>query len=154
MCSMPSKNAVLFLLVIMMMLSTPSGANEDTTAHIVVMAPWARAAEGQSRVGSGYLTINNHSETPDRLMAVRSDIAAFIEIHEMHVENNIMQMRKIVNGLEIAAHGTVVLQPGGYHLMFFDLHQPFKKGDSFNASLEFEKAGTAEVIFTIRSYGK
>jgi len=127
-----------------------AGAADYTAGNIVVMDPWVRAMAPAAKVGGGYFSFSNHAGAPDRLVAVHSDVSDRIEIHEMHIENNVMKMRKLAGGLKIAAHDTVVLQPGGYHVMFFNPHKPFREGEHFKASLEFEKAGRLEVTFDVK----
>lgn len=119
--------------------------------NIVVTDPWVRAMVPAAKVGSGYFGLHNSGNTADRLVAVRSDVSDRIEIHEMRMENNVMQMRRLEDGLKIPALETVNLRPGGYHIMFFDPKASFREGESFKANLEFEKAGQVEVVFKVRS---
>lgn len=44
---------------------------------------------------------------------------------------------------------TVELKPGGYHVMFMNVKQPFKEGETVKAALTFEKAGTVEIEFVV-----
>jgi copper(I)-binding protein len=62
-------------------------------------------------------------------------------------------MRPLPNGLEIKPGETVELKSGGYHLMFMDLKQPLKQGETFKAKLQFEKAGSLEVDFSVNALG-
>ena len=57
------------------------------------------------------------------------------------------------DGLEIKAGETVELKSGGYHLMFMDIKQPLKAGDTFKATLQFEKSGPLEVSFDVNALG-
>ena len=71
----------------------------------------------------------------------------------MSMSDGVMKMRPLPNGLEIRPGETVELKSGGYHLMFMDLKQPLKPGDTFKATLQFEKAGPLEVNFSVRALG-
>ena len=64
-----------------------------------------------------------------------------------------MQMRELKDGLNIPAHGSVGLSPGGYHLMFTHLTHPLTKGESVKATLNFEHAGPIEVEFSVMGIG-
>jgi len=121
------------------------------TGKIVVTDSWVWAMVSTAKVGSGYLEFHNNGNTADRLIAVRSDISKRIEIHVMQMENNVMQMRRLTDGLEIPAHKTISLRPSGYHIMFFNPSAPFIEGESFKATLEFEKAGQINVIFYVKA---
>jgi copper(I)-binding protein len=64
-----------------------------------------------------------------------------------------MRMKPVEGGLEIKPGATVELKPGGFHLMFMDLKEPLKEGQSVKGTLSFEKAGTIEVEYTVRGMG-
>ena len=59
---------------------------------------------------------------------------------EAHGEGGMMSM-KPVDEIPIAAGETVVLEPGGYHIMLLDLVEPLKTGDTFEITLTFAEAG-------------
>ena len=92
------------------------------------------------------MTIENKGAAPDRLTGGTADFAT-VEIHQMSTENGVSQMRELKDGLDIPAHGSVGLSPGGYHLMFTHLAHPLTKGESVKATLNFEHAGPVEVEF-------
>ena len=58
------------------------------------------------------------------------------------MENDVMRMKQVEGGLEIKPGATVELKPGGYHLMFMDLKEPLKEGQTIKGTLVFEKAGS------------
>jgi copper(I)-binding protein len=99
------------------------------------------------------MTIDNKSGAPDRLTAVSSDVAAKLQIHEMKVDNGVMQMREIVAGLPIPANGSVVFKPGSYHVMLIGLKRPLTVGEKFSLTLTFEKAGNISVTVPIQAMG-
>ena len=69
-------------------------------------------------------------------------MAGVVEIHEMVMENDVMKMREIPGGLEIAKGRTMSLKPGGYHVMLMDLKQQIKGGDTVPVTLTFEEIGS------------
>jgi periplasmic copper chaperone A len=71
----------------------------------------------------------------------------------MTMADGMMKMRELTNRLPIPAQGSVALAPASYHLMFLDLKKPFKEGETFPATLNFEKAGTVGVTFEVRGMG-
>ena len=71
----------------------------------------------------------------------------------MKMNGGVMQMREIVGGLEIPAHGAVKLAPGGSHLMFLGLKHPLAKGDTVKATLTFEHAGQITVDLPVLGVG-
>jgi periplasmic copper chaperone A len=128
-------------------------AHDFKAGSLTIGHPWARATPPGAKVAGGYLTIENSSAEPDRLVAATVEIAGRAEIHEMAVVDGVMKMRPLDNGVEIPAGGSVELKPGGYHLMLMDLKQPLKQGEGFSGTLTFEKAGTVDVTYDIESIG-
>jgi periplasmic copper chaperone A len=121
-------------------------------ADIALDHPWARATPAGAQVGAGYVTIKNTGAAPDRLVSATSDVAGKVEIHEMTMADGVMKMRA-VNGLDVAPGKSVELKPGGYHIMFVELKQPLKAGDSIKGALQFEKAGIVPVEFKVEAMG-
>jgi copper(I)-binding protein len=128
-------------------------AHEAKIGSITIEHPWSRATPGGVMVAAGYLTIRNSGERPDRLVSVTTDIAGSAEVHEMKVVDGVMQMRPLPDGVVVPAGGEVALEPGANHLMFVGLQRPLKEGESFAATLTFEKAGSVEVTFMVEKPG-
>jgi periplasmic copper chaperone A len=142
-----------FTLAIALLASAaPAFAEEFKAGDIVIEKPWARATPKGAEVGAGYLTIRNNGATPDRLTGGAADFAT-VEIHEMKTQDGVMLMRESKGGLNIPAHGSVGLAPGGYHLMFTHLAHPLTRGDSVKATLNFEHAGPIAVEFPVLATG-
>ena len=60
-----------------------------------------------------------------------------------------MQMRRVEDGLPIEAGASVVLSPGGAHLMLLGLEQALRAGEDLLLTLEFDKAGAVDVMVPI-----
>jgi copper(I)-binding protein len=65
-----------------------------------------------------------------------------------------MRMQRLDDGLLVPAGGTVVLKPGSFHLMFNGLQRRLVEGDSETVTLEFERAGTIELEFSVKGPGE
>ncbi len=104
------------------------------------------------RGGRGYLVIRNAGAAPDRLTGGSADFAT-VEIHETKSDGGVTQMRELKDGLNVPAHGSVGLSPGGTHLMFTHLAHPLIKGEAVKATLTFEHAGPVEVEFKVMGVG-
>lgn len=128
-------------------------AHEFKIGSLQIEHPWTRATPPGAAVGGGYTAITNDGDSDDRLVSATAEIAGRSEIHEMKVEEGVMKMAALPNGLPIPAHETVKLAPGGYHIMFLDLKGPLKKGDKIPGTLTFEKAGTIKVEFDVEAIG-
>jgi copper(I)-binding protein len=125
-----------------------ANAHEAKVGQIEITDPYTRAMLPVAKVGGGYITITNNGPD-DRLVSVTSDRAPKVELHEMKMKGPVMEMRELDGGIAIRTNGTVELKPGGYHLMFMDVPQPFKEGETIKATLMFEKAGPVDVEFPV-----
>jgi copper(I)-binding protein len=128
-------------------------AADVRAGDLLISQTWSRATPGGAKIGAGYLTIENKGGAPDRLVAVSGQVAGKIEIHEMAVNNGVMTMRPVEQGLTIEPGKSVTLAPGGYHLMMMDLKSPLKQGDKVPLTLEFEKAGKVAVTLDVQAVG-
>jgi periplasmic copper chaperone A len=120
---------------------------------LVIQAPWARATPGGAKVAGGYVKITNTGAEPDRLVGGTLANAGEVEVHEMAMENNVMKMRRLADGLEIKPGATVELKPGGHHLMFMALQGGLKAGQRVKGTLVFQKAGSVELEYTVAPIG-
>jgi periplasmic copper chaperone A len=133
--------------------STMSGVAIFKLGDLTVISPWTRATPGGAKIAGGYLKITNTGSSTDRFVGAKSEPTDHVEIHEMSMSDGVMKMRPLPNGLEIKPGETVELKSGGYHLMFMDIKQPLKPGDTFKATLQFEKAGSLDVNFNVNALG-
>lgn len=156
--SLPFAAAVLLTIIaIYSAFSGKAGAEETapvTVGNIEISGAWARAMLPGQPTGGGYLTIVNKGADTDRLVGASSSTAAKVEIHNMEVVNDVMTMRPVEGGLEVSAGAAVALKPGGLHLMFMKVSEPFRDGDVVPLSLEFEKAGKVDVSLPVRKPGE
>jgi hypothetical protein len=128
-------------------------AHEYKLGSLQIVHPWTRATPKGAAVAGGYLTIINHGTTPDRLVGGTIAAAGKLEIHEMSMDNGVMKMRPLPNGVEIKPGETVKLTPGSYHLMFLNLKAPFEKGKRIPGTLVFEKAGKVDIEYVVEAVG-
>ena len=122
---------------------------QDT--KITVEAPYARPTPAGAMTGAAYMMIDNKTSAADRLIGASSDIAAKAQVHEMSMDNGVMKMRELTEGLAVPAGGSVALKPGSYHVMLIGLKKPLTAGDSFPLTLEFEKAGNISITVPVQA---
>lgn len=108
---------------------------------IEIANAFARATLPNAPVGGGFMTITNTGSEDDRLIGAASDVAGASQVHEMKLEGDVMKMRALEEGVVLPAGETVTLAPGGLHIMFMGIEQPFVEGECVEVKLTFEKAG-------------
>ena len=117
---------------------------------IDVQDAWARATLPGQTSSAAYFTISN-SGGPDQLLSVSSS-AASASLHSTSMDNGVMRMRP-VQTLDIPANSTVVLKPGGTHVMLMGLKQPLAAGSTLPLQLKFAKSGVRDVNVAVRAAG-
>jgi copper(I)-binding protein len=143
----------ILLAAILAILANGASAHEYKVGSLDIKHPWSRATPKGATVAAGYLAIVNNGTTADRLVSVSSPAAGKSEIHEMSMDNGVMKMRPLPNGVEIKPGATVELKPSSDHVMFVGVKQPFEKGARVKGTLTFEKAGPVEVEFLVEAAG-
>lgn len=126
-------------------------AHEYTVGTLKIGHPWSRATPNGAKVAGGYLSVTNTGGEPDTLTGASFDAAGRVEVHSMSIEGGVMRMAPVEGGLVIKPGETVTLKPGGYHLMFLDLKDPLKKGQTVKGTLTFTKTGAVPVVFEVES---
>ncbi len=115
---------------------------------ISIDGEWARNSPKQADRGAVYMNIE--SADGDRLLSASVDasIAASVEVHETVAvdgeeteEGMAMMMMQEVEAIELPAGETVVLKPGGLHIMLLDITEPLTIGQKFDLNLNLEKGG-------------
>lgn len=131
--------------------TNPGGFEAVTAGDLELTAGFTKAMLPGQPVGGGFITITNKGGEADRLVSATSAQAGEVQLHEMAMEGDVMKMRQLNDGIAIPAGETVELKPGGLHLMFFKVAEPFKEGATVNVTLTFEKAGAIDVVLPVAS---
>ena len=118
-------------------------------AVVTVTDPWCRpAAAGAGAVGC---YVGLQASVDDRLVAVATPAAARGEIHTMSMDDGVMRMRQLPDGLALPAGESVALKPGAEHLMLMAPTGALDEGGEVELTLTFEKAPAQTVTAQIRS---
>ena len=133
--------------------TAPAGNDTYKVGDLLVVAPWTRATPSGAKIAGGYLKVTNSGTSTDRLTGATTAGADRVEIHEMSMTDGVMKMRPLADGLTIKPGETVELKPGGFYMMFMDIKQPLKQGETLKATLTFEKAGKLDVSFNVNAIG-
>jgi periplasmic copper chaperone A len=135
---MPFKPLLIALLTI---LSSPVLAQD-----IEVHEPYAIATGVMAQTGAAFMVIHNHGDTDDALIDVRSDVARLVELHT-HTMNDagVMSMGKVTEPVPLPVGGEIILERGGYHVMFMGLTEPLADGAMVSVTLVFQNAGEVVV---------
>lgn len=114
-----------------------------------VSAAWSRPADSAA-TGGVYLTIVNHDSMAVELVGVSSPIATSAEVHESMQHDGMAHMMARAS-LSIGARDSVVMAPGGLHVMLNQLTRSLTVGDSIPLTLRFSTGDTLAVRAAVRA---
>ena len=110
--------------------------------NVEIREAWIRTSvPGQNATGA-FMKIT--AKDGVKLVGASSPAAGVAEVHEMKMEGDVMKMRAVSGGLDIAAGKTVELRPGGYHVMLMDLKAALQKDSTIPLTLVFKDAKGSE----------
>ena len=132
-----------------LMMTTTAAAHGVKTGDLEIIHPNIPQPATSAKSAAGYMAISNEGAAADRLIGVETAAAQKSMIHTTETSADGVARMVHLEALEIPAGDTVVLEPGGMHVMLMGLTQTLKEGDMLPATLIFEQAGRVEVEFMV-----
>ncbi|AQR75807.1 hypothetical protein BXU08_09770 [Sphingomonas sp. LM7] len=112
---------------------------------------WVRLPAVTGRPGAAYFTLHGGA-TADTLLAAATPAALRAELHETVTTQGVKAMRP-TSDVAVPAGGTVAFEPGGRHVMLFDLGPNVKSGTRVPLALAFASGKRLEIQATIVGAG-
>lgn len=137
-------------LILLTLLGNSAFADDHSVGNLHIGQPWSRALPPNVPTGAAYFTVHNGGNEDDRLIGASTPRAGRTELHTHVHLGDVMKMQKI-DSVAIPASAEVRFEPGGNHVMLFNLTRPLVAGEHFPLTLEFEKAGQVELSVTIKT---
>ncbi len=130
-------------------LSVPAFAADNA---IQINAPYSRITAPTVKMGAAFMEITNNTGKDDVLLSTTAPVSKWTEIHETSIdEHGVMKMREAKNGIALPAGKTVVLQPGGLHIMLMGLKKPLEFGQTYPMTLKFKNAPEQTVTIHVNN---
>lgn len=123
-------------------------ANQNT---VIIENAWVRPTIKGQGVGAAYMTLTSTRDTS--LVKVESNVTKEVEIHSMSMEKGVMKMR-MLETLPLLAGKPYKLEPGGFHLMLFDLKKPLSEGENIRFELTFKNKNGVEFKQRVEAHVK
>lgn len=120
-------------------------------ADVEVNAPYIRAVPPGQSNSAAFMQLSNHG-TDIALTGARTDAAQVVELHTHTQDEGVMRMRRI-DQIEVPAHHSVTLQPGGLHIMLIGLERPLMEGETVGMTLEYSDGSEQTISLPIRKPG-
>lgn len=87
-------------------------------AEVSVDSAWVRTPLPSKTTTSAYVQFKNHTKESITLISAESETIGAIEFHKSELKDGMHRMIRL-DTLEIPAKDTLILEPGGLHLMLF-----------------------------------
>lgn len=126
------------------------GACGDDDGGVSIGDPWSRPSANMQNAAAVYMSITASSDDSLVSVSVPSDVAGMAEIHETTMNDEGAMKMSPVETIDLPAGETVMLAPGGYHIMLMNLPQPLASGALFDVTLTFANAGEEVVTVEVR----
>jgi copper(I)-binding protein len=116
----------------------------------VAEAAWIRAAPPTARMLAGYVRLRNPCQSALALTGARSAAFGEVSLHETRLVGGVSQMRHAA-ALRVAPGRTLVLAPGGAHLMLMRPARVPAAGERVRIELLLSDGRSLPVQFTVRA---
>lgn len=117
-------------------------------ATFAVRDAWIRAAPPEAPL-AGYMTLENRSGTARVLVSASSSDFGQVTLHRIERAAGSISMIR-ATAVEIPAHGQLVFEPGGYHLMLDQPRRALHVGDSVPLTLHWADGSALATKFEVR----
>ena len=123
------------------LLAACSSGDDSTREPIATSDAWALATGAGQPNCAVYFTITSAADDTLEHVSVPDTIADHTELHEAVTRaDGSVGMQQMTSGVPLGAGTAVAFTPGGMHVMLVDLAQPLVVDDTFEVTLEFERA--------------
>ena len=133
---------------------TPTASEPEAATAPTASDVWVKAVpelmEGMAMTGV-FMTLENPTDEDIYLESATNDTPGLtdmpLEVHEVVMDDSGEMIMQEVSGkgLLIPAGGSVVLKPGGYHVMYLGLLKTIPVGSTIALTLEFSNGSTLTV---------
>ncbi len=126
-------------------------AMAQQAAAVSVQAAWARATPPGATTAVIYFSAM--SARGDTLTGASTPSAQTAGLHQELMNGDVMRMRPMPGGLALPAGQTVMLRPGGVHLMLDGLKTPLVQGGTVKLHLTFAKSAPVDLAVPVLPIG-
>ena len=116
------------LMILMLVISSVSASS------LMVNNAYVRATPPGVPNSAAFMMLMNHSSEDISVVAASSSVAKTLELHTHDMTDGVMRMYQ-VEKIDVKKNGHTMLEPGGFHVMFFGLKKPLVEGQNVDLEL-------------------
>lgn len=134
----------------LLLLLAGTAAAQNVADLVVVNDPYVRAVPPMVKTTAAYMQLQSRDKVERFLVDAGTPVAGTVELH-MHIhDEGVMRMRRVPH-IHLPPGKTVSLEPGGEHIMLFDLNTPLTPGAKVPLTLVFEDGSRKEIEAEVRA---
>jgi copper(I)-binding protein len=128
----------------------PSVVAGTIAEQVTVTDPYVRAVPPVVKTSAAFMQLTYQGPQEEFLVAAETPLAGAVELH-MHVHDaGVMRMRRIPH-IHLPPNQAVSLEPGGLHVMLFELTRPLVAGDKVPITLIFADDSRKSIEAEVRA---
>ena len=128
------------------------GACSNQPGELKVVNMVVRLNANPKAPSVAYFTIKGGAKD-DRLMSVISPVVIRTELHESTTAGGMMSMKPLDGGVAVPAEGSVKFEPGGKHVMLFNLNPVVKPRNTIAMIFTFASGAQLQAQVPVRAAG-
>jgi len=136
-------------LITLMVLALASIEAASAAGRLEVTGAWIRTAPPGAMMLAGYATLRNTGDAPLTVIGADSEAFGDVSLHESIEIDGVARMSAL-GSIEIAAGASVVLAPGGKHLMLMRPKAEPKSGGSIKIHIAAKPGEGTTANFVVR----
>ncbi len=141
--------SVVMVLAFGLLVLCGSAAVGGAADGVAVTDPYVRAVPPGQPNSALFMAVTNNSSMDRVLVAAESPAAGVVELHTHINDNGMMRMRR-VEKIDLPVGKTVMLQPGGLHVMLIGLKQGLVPDQKVSITLLFDDGGKKVLSVPVR----
>jgi copper(I)-binding protein len=122
----------------------------EAQAPLTASGAWVREPVPGRTVTAAFVVIENTGATDLQVVSAACDAAGTVELHEMVRSGDMMKMAPVKSIVVPAKAGGA--QPGGLHMMLFELKKPLKDGDYGELTLTTDAGATVHAAAAVKKF--
>lgn len=136
-------------LITLLALALMTNQAAQAAGRLEVSGAWIRTAPPGAMMLAGYATLRNSGDAPLTVTGADSEAFGDVSLHESVEVDGVARM-KALGPVEIAPGASVVLAPGGKHLMLMRPKRALASGESIKIHIATASGEGASADFVVR----
>lgn len=132
-----------------LLLPAAAALADGVADQVTVIDPYVRAVPPVVGTTAAFMQLRSDAATEHFVVEAFHPAAGAVELHMHTMDGEVMRMRR-VSHFHLPPGGKAVLQPGGEHIMLFDLVKPLTPGEQVPITLTFDDGSTKQVTAEVR----